>query len=100
MRKRDDDSLFVCRAAASAAKFAIDPPLTKSPPAPGSNPRICRIQSIVSRSSSTGAGAERHAVRFAFKVEASRSAKAASGVPGAVSYTHLRAHETPEHLVC
>ncbi len=20
--------------------------------------------------------------------------------PGAVSYTHLRAHETPEHLVC
>ena len=21
-------------------------------------------------------------------------------VPGAVSYTHLRAHETPEHLVC
>ena len=22
------------------------------------------------------------------------------GVPGPVSYTHLRAHETPEHLVC
>src|SRR5678816_1968999 len=24
----------------------------------------------------------------------------APGIPHAVSYTHLRAHETPEHLVC
>ena len=24
----------------------------------------------------------------------------AAMAPGAVSYTHLRAHETPEHLVC
>src|SRR5678815_1532619 len=25
---------------------------------------------------------------------------ASSETPGTVSYTHLRAHETPEHLVC
>lgn len=73
---------FARRAVASAARLAIDPPLRKMPPAPGLNPRICRIQSIVRRSISTGAGAERHAVRFAFKVEASRSAMAARGVPG------------------
>ena len=69
-------------AAAIEARLAIDPPLTKSPPASALNPRICRIQSIVSRSISTGAGAERQTVRFAFKIEASRSANAATGVPG------------------
>ena len=47
--------------------FAIDPPLTNRPAAFGSKPIICLIQSIVSRSISTAAGAERHAVRFAFK---------------------------------
>src|SRR5678815_1378582 len=28
------------------------------------------------------------------------STPAGNGIRGAVSYTHLRAHETPEHLVC
>src|SRR5678815_6038724 len=28
------------------------------------------------------------------------SARRKDGTPVAVSYTHLRAHETPEHLVC
>src|SRR5678815_1955094 len=35
------------------------------------------------------------AVRRPFKIQEGK----ATG-PGAVSYTHLRAHETPEHLVC
>eukprot|EP00658_Telonema_sp_P-2_P066593 TRINITY_DN5557_c0_g1_i9.p1 TRINITY_DN5557_c0_g1~~TRINITY_DN5557_c0_g1_i9.p1 ORF type:complete len:101 (-),score=14.51 TRINITY_DN5557_c0_g1_i9:75-377(-) len=29
-----------------------------------------------------------------------RTSEAANPCPGPVSYTHLRAHETPEHLVC
>src|SRR5439155_27195535 len=74
---------FALRAAASAAIFAIDPPLTKSPAASRSKPMICLIQSMVSRSISTAAGAERQAVRFAFSVDESRSAKAAMAVPGA-----------------
>ena len=82
MRRRPNESYFVCRAAASAARLAIDPPLTKRPPASAWNPRIWRTQSIVTRSSSTGAGAERQIVRLAFKVEASRSANAPIGVPG------------------
>ena len=40
MRRRPNESYFVCRAAASAARLAIDPPLTKRPPASGLNPRI------------------------------------------------------------
>eukprot|EP00658_Telonema_sp_P-2_P021165 TRINITY_DN1840_c0_g1_i13.p2 TRINITY_DN1840_c0_g1~~TRINITY_DN1840_c0_g1_i13.p2 ORF type:complete len:115 (+),score=53.21 TRINITY_DN1840_c0_g1_i13:140-484(+) len=31
---------------------------------------------------------------------AAPAASAAAPAAGAVSYTHLRAHETPEHLVC
>src|SRR5437773_5801348 len=90
IRKRSDDESFACRAAAIAARLAIDPPLTKSPPASGLNPRICRIQSIVRRSSSTGAGAERQMVRLAFNVEASRSANAPIGVPGDCTYPNIR----------
>src|SRR5678815_4060500 len=30
----------------------------------------------------------------------SRTSTARAPWPGSVSYTHLRAHETPEHLVC
>src|SRR5437762_685908 len=56
MRNRPDESFLFCRAIAIPMRLAIDPPLTKSPPAPVLTPRICRIQSIVRRSSSTGAG--------------------------------------------
>src|SRR5674536_382014 len=33
-------------------------------------------------------------------VDVSSSVHEMTHLPGAVSYTHLRAHETPEHLVC
>src|SRR5678815_4756210 len=36
---------------------------------------------------------------MATEVRARLSVKLAELTPGAVSYTHLRAHETPEHLV-
>src|ERR1700686_4507707 len=49
---------FARRAAARAAKFAIEPPLTNSPLASARKPTICLIQSIVSRSTSTAAVAE------------------------------------------
>ena len=33
-------------------------------------------------------------------IERAHKSAAAGEVVGPVSYTHLRAHETPEHLVC
>src|SRR5262249_41318427 len=90
MRRRPNEWYFLRRAAAGGARWAIDPPLTKRPPASAGNPRIWRIQSMVRRSSSTGAGAERQIVRLAFNVEASRSANAPIGVPGDCTYPNIR----------
>src|SRR6202522_4582356 len=39
-------SSLACRAAASAVRFAIDPPLTNNPPADSGNPHHWRNQSI------------------------------------------------------
>src|SRR5674536_12132 len=75
------------------------------------NPR-CAVSSVIRRrSSSCLPGAQKNGLRVlragsfglvrpAYTAGSRSAVRRHAHLPGAVSYTHLRAHETPEHLVC
>ena len=70
------------RAAASAAKLAIDPPLTNRPAAAAGYPSISFSQSMARCSRSVPDGADRQHVTLMFSAAATRAPMADTGVPG------------------
>ena len=70
------------RAAASAAKFAIDPPLVKSPTESFGKPRISFSQLMATCSTSAAAGPERQAVTLTLRADSTMLPMAVTGVPG------------------
>ena len=70
--------VFARRAAKKATRFAMLPPLTRSPP-PAANPTSSASQRTVCPSISLARGDSSHPPTFGFTAEAKRSASAPSG---------------------
>src|SRR5579883_699969 len=89
----------MCRAVANAVRVAMEPPLTKSPPADVGRPQSCRSQSMVTSSISAGPEATAQEPTNGLKPATSASAMALTKLLGLGTKEKKRGCDTERKLL-